>query len=124
MKLEKITAIHWQPALGQFGAIVTDIQDIEQCIRIILKTPKGSDPHRPEFGSDLWRYIDHPLPNVIPDIIAETVNAIRLWEPRAEVIKVTTAIEEYSQLIVKVIWQPTSDASKTFETNIYLWEKT
>ena len=119
MELVNITAAHWQPALGRFGEVVTDIDDIEQCIHIILKTPKGTDLHRPEFGSDLWRYIDQPLPQVIPHVISETIDAIRLWEPRASIVSVEPRIEDHGHLVIRLRWQPTEDASKTFETSIY-----
>ncbi|AZE49568.1 putative bacteriophage baseplate protein [Pseudomonas chlororaphis] len=56
-----ITAAHWQPALGTPGEVVEGLRDIDQSIHIVLATPKGSDPHRPEFGSDLHLYIDWPL---------------------------------------------------------------
>ena len=49
ISISDITSLHWQPALGGEG-IVEDAADIDQAIRVILKTPKGSDPHRPEFG--------------------------------------------------------------------------
>ena len=48
-----ITSAHWQPALDTPGGVVEGLRDIDQAIRIILTTPRGSDPHRPEFGSDI-----------------------------------------------------------------------
>ncbi len=36
-------------------------KSVLQNIRVILTTPKGSDVHRPEFGSELYRFIDQPL---------------------------------------------------------------
>ena len=46
-----IRARDWQPALGEIGAVVVDLEDIAQAIRIIVTTPQGSDPHRPLFGA-------------------------------------------------------------------------
>ena len=43
---------HWQLALGGDG-VVQQMADVHQCIRIILTTPKGSDP--PAAGVRLRR---------------------------------------------------------------------
>ena len=48
-------------ASDRYGEIVTGVADIGQCIYIILATPKGSDPHRPTFGSEINLYIDYPI---------------------------------------------------------------
>ncbi|MCC7753101.1 baseplate protein, partial [Escherichia coli] len=49
----KTTSVFWQPTLQAPGEIVRGLDDIRQAIQIILRTPRGSDPHRPEFGSNL-----------------------------------------------------------------------
>ncbi|OZI13706.1 baseplate protein [Sodalis-like symbiont of Philaenus spumarius] len=83
------TASDWQPALHAPGERVRGIEDIQQCLRLILGTPKGSDPHRPDFGSDLHRYLDMPTERALPHVVRETVEAIRRWEPRCELHQVT-----------------------------------
>ena len=88
-----ITAAHWQPALGTSGEVVEGLRDIDQAIRIILTTPKGSDAHRPEFGSDLHLYIDWPTNRVTPHLVRETVDAIRRWETRVSVVQVQVSID-------------------------------
>ncbi|TBV10269.1 GPW/gp25 family protein [Stutzerimonas kirkiae] len=97
-----ITAAHWQPALGTPGAAVSGLADIDQALRIILATPKGADPHRPDFGSDLHLYIDWPVNRVIPHLVREAVDAIRLWEPRVAVSAVDASVaSEWVTLRVK-----------------------
>ncbi len=98
-----ITAAHWQPALGTPGEIVQGLRDIDQAIRIILATPKGSDPHRPEFGSNLNLYIDWPVNRVVPHLVREAVDAIRQWEPRVTVVTVRAAVVA-EQVTVRVVW--------------------
>lgn len=99
-----ITAAHWQPALGTSGEVVEGLRDIDQAIRIVLTTPKGSDAHRPEFGSDLHLYIDWPVNRVTPHLVREAVDAIRRWETRVSVVQVLVLIED-SRIILRVQWR-------------------
>lgn len=99
-----ITAAHWQPALGTSGEVVEGLRDIDQAIRIILTTPKGSDAHRPEFGSDIHLYIDWPVNRVTPHLVREAVDAIRRWETRVSVVQVLVLVED-SRIIVRVQWR-------------------
>ena len=99
-----ITAAHWQPALGTSGELVEGLRDIDQAIRIILTTPKGSDAHRPEFGSDLHLYIDWPTNRVTPHLVRETVDAIRRWETRVSVVQVQVSID-VEHITVRVQWR-------------------
>ncbi|OXS19877.1 baseplate protein [Pseudomonas fluorescens] len=99
-----ITAAHWQPALGASGEVVEGLRDIDQAIRIILTTPKGSDAHRPEFGSDLHLYIDWPTNRVTPHLVREAVDAIRRWEARVSVVQVQVNID-VEHVTVRVQWR-------------------
>lgn len=102
--IRHITAADWQPRLGAHGEIVAGVDDIHQCIRIILMTPKGSVPHRPEFGSDLWRYLDLPSAEAVPHVIREGIDALRIWEPRIEVIRMVPQ-ELVAHLHITVEWR-------------------
>jgi phage baseplate assembly protein W len=121
-RLADIQAQFWQPALGSEG-VVLDAEDINQCIRTILMTPKGSVPHRPWFGSDLIDYIDWPLPDARPHIVREAVDALRDNEPRIEVVRVEVYMPDPtgspSQLLCSVEWRFT-DAALVFVTNLSL----
>ena len=99
-----ITAAHWQPALGTSGEVIEGLRDIDQAIRIILTTPKGSDAHRPEFGSDLHLYIDWPTNRVTPHLVRETVDAIRRWETRVSVVQVQVSIDA-EHVTLRVQWR-------------------
>ena len=62
------------------------VKSVLQNIQIILTTPKGSDVHRPEFGSELYRFIDQPLTALTAGKIkAYIVDEIERWEPRVKV---------------------------------------
>lgn len=96
-------SLHWQPALGSSGIVEAEA-DIDQAIRVILGTPKGSDPHRPDFGSNLQLYLDYPIDQAVPHLVRETVEAIGLWEPRCELVKVTPSINA-AQITLRMQWK-------------------
>ena len=104
--LTSITSRDWQLALGQPGNVVTDLDDIGQCIQVILTTPKGTDPLRPEFACDLWRYIDYPIDRATPHIVREAWDAIETFEPRIELVSITPRTgDDPGQLVVRIIWR-------------------
>lgn len=103
-RADRIPHQDWQPELGTDG-IVGGLDDIDQCIRIILETPQGSDPHRPEFGSRIHRYIDWPQNRVTPHLVREAVDSIRVWEKRAEVSSVQVGHQE-AAVELAVQWKP------------------
>ncbi len=70
------------------GQVLTDLDELSQSIRIILTTPKGTDPLRPEFATDIYRLIDRPLAEVRLLLVRECVNALRNFEPRISVERV------------------------------------
>ena len=101
--LNEITYVDWQYKLNGIGSIAEGVEDINQCIAVILSTQKGSVPHRPTFGSDILKYVDYPVNIAKANIIRETIDAITLWETRVKVDTVTVEINE-TQLNIKVQW--------------------
>lgn len=81
-KIQEIKATNWQLSNQNLGEMAEGIEDIKQCIDIILTTQKGSDPLRPLFGSDIWKFIDNPTTIAAPNISAEIIDAIGKWEQR------------------------------------------
>lgn len=108
--LSDIQSVDWSPKVGQIGAVVQGDDDINQCICIILSTPKGSDPHRPLFGSDIWKWIDAPVNVAIPNIILEGITAVTTWEPRVEVKSIVPVIEnEHVTMTVQWVHKETGE---------------
>lgn len=102
---DQISATDWQLELGGEGTIVEGRADIEQCLRIIVATPKGTVPLRPSFGCDAWRYLDAPLPEARVGVAREVTEAIRLWEPRAELVSVQLEAAG-AGLLIRLQWRP------------------
>ena len=97
------------------------VKSVLQNIRLILTTPRGSDVHRPEFGSDIWQFLDKPL-NVLTAgrIKAEITDAIETWEPRVRVKEV--AIERNypeGKAKIRLILELTETAEE-IETSLWL----
>jgi phage baseplate assembly protein W len=94
------------------------VKSVLQNIRVILTTPKGSDVHRPDFGSELYRFIDQPLTALTAGKIkAYIVDEIERWEPRVKVkeiklyrrldrtkIELLLAIEDIEGLVSQELW--------------------
>lgn len=105
IRVDNIRATDWSPQIGAAGEIVENNDDIDQCIRIILTTRKGSDPHRPLFGCDAWLWLDKPANVAIPNIIRESVDALEMWEPRIDLVRITRDVAA-SHVTIAVEWQP------------------
>lgn len=109
--LNDITYVDWQFKLNDIGSVAEGVEDINQCIAIILNTPKGSDPHRPTFGSNIYKFIDNPINIAKPNIIRETIDAIALWEKRIDVNSVITEFEN-EHVNIKVQWTLKNSSTK------------
>lgn len=82
------TSPNWQFSLSDPSKIVEGGEDIAQCIYTILSTVKGTDPLRPTFGSDVYKYIDQPMNTVLPAMVNEVYHAVEQWEKRIELTRV------------------------------------
>ncbi len=109
--ISDIAAADWSIKLETPGSVVEGLDDINQCLRIILQTPKGSRPHEPLFGCDAWKYLDAPMGEAIPRIIIEVYDAIEMWEPRAHLISVTPDMTEAAtgRLTLRLSWKIRGD---------------
>lgn len=84
-KIQDIVSTNWQLSNQTIGQIAEGIDDIRQCIGIILTNTKGSDPLRPLFGSDIWRFVDNPVNTAVANISAEIIDCIGKWEQRIRI---------------------------------------
>jgi uncharacterized protein len=69
--------------------LVTQDQEIEESIRLILATMPGERPMRPDFGCAIHDFVFAPADAATAGQIAfEVRSALDRWEPRAEVVDV------------------------------------
>ena len=104
---------HWQPRIGRdasaFGDIVSGVDDIEQCIRTIALTEKGSVPTQPEKCVSLQPYLDRRPSYAIPYIARELFDGLTLWEPRIVVAQVKITPEDFEHWRFPIFWYPRND---------------
>lgn len=103
------------------GQIMSDIDDINQCIYIVIQTPRGSDPHRPLFGCGQFNYIDAPINVARPHIVREVTDALGMWEPRIVVDRVTLTLADMAGFNCAIGWRfADSVSTDVFVTNLML----
>ncbi|MEM4958776.1 MAG: GPW/gp25 family protein [Nanopusillaceae archaeon] len=80
-------------------------KSVLQNISVILTTPKGTDPHRPDFAMDLDALIDNPTPLSVGRMKAKIVEAIETYEPRVKVkeIKVKHSLFQPGKVDVELL---------------------
>lgn len=90
--LTEIKSSEWQLSLSEQGKVVEGIDDVNQCIYIILQTRKGEDSFRPEFGCGIFDHIDRPVTESLPVMMKAITDSINLWEPRVRITKITPKV--------------------------------
>ncbi|MDV9031854.1 MULTISPECIES: GPW/gp25 family protein [unclassified Pseudomonas] len=71
------------------GQPLAGIAHLRQSIEDILTTPLGSRRMRPEYGSQLRRYVDLPVNEGWKSAVqAEVARALGRWEPRLKLERV------------------------------------
>lgn len=91
--LDSITSTDWSLSLEAPDKVVQGLDDIRQCIYLILITVRGQDPLRPLFGCGVLEKLDRPVNETIPEMIRDILEAVALWEPRVEILEITHTLE-------------------------------
>ncbi|KNX79143.1 hypothetical protein DA83_17445 [Pseudomonas sp. 250J] len=73
----------------RIGQSLSGVAHLRQSIEDILTTPLGSRRMRPEYGSQLRRYVDLPVNEGWKSAVqAEVARALGRWEPRLKLERV------------------------------------
>lgn len=102
--LQDIKSKDWQISTVGVGYVAEGLADIRQCLDILLRTVKGSDPLRYEFGSDISQYLDKPLTLAIPNVKRSIIEAVDIWERRVRVKEIKHEIVDYSTVNFFVVF--------------------
>lgn len=95
------------------GRPLDGIDHLRQSVRDILTTPIGSRVLRREYGSRLFELVDAPTNmSLRMDLIAATVDALALWEPRIHVDQVDVSMPAPGAVLLTVngIYLPNGQA--------------
>ncbi|AYG44319.1 GPW/gp25 family protein [Pseudomonas sp. DCB_CB] len=78
------------------GQPLSGLDHLKQSIEDILTTPLGSRRMRPEYGSNLRRFVDLPVNEGWKSAVqAEVARALGRWEPRVQLerVKVVSVLD-------------------------------
>ncbi len=81
------------------------VKSVLQNIRIILSTPRGTVPHRPDFAIDYKDLLDNPTPLSIGKLKATIVDAIETYEPRARVKAIDVRYTEAGHVEIRLVFE-------------------
>ena len=105
VQLQDIKSTEWSLDINQQGNVVQGLDDIKQCVYIILTTMKGSLPLQHDFGCGIYAYLDKPVSTIIINGQKTITDALKKYEPRIENIKVSTSLVEVSNVVFSVSWK-------------------
>ncbi|WP_206505750.1 GPW/gp25 family protein [Streptomyces chrestomyceticus] len=92
-------------------ALVRREEEIEQAIRLVLRTVPGERPMRPDFGCGAYALVFGPLDGATAGRIAYDVRtSLERWEPRIEVLSVDVGRDASAH--------PASDADHTLYVDL------
>lgn len=93
---------NWQHKRNTIGDIVQDEMDVEQCIKTIAGTLKGSVPLMPELGCDTISAVGEKGGNAIDRLITIYTKEIPKQEPRCEILFITGEYSEDGRVHMKI----------------------
>lgn len=94
------------------GQSVSGLAHLRQSIEDILATPVGSRRMRPEYGSQLRRYVDLPVNEGWKSAVqAEVARSLGRWEPRLKLERVRVTAVVGGQITLQLTGQYLGDSA-------------
>ena len=72
---------------------------------LAIRTTKGTDPLRPEFGSNVYKFVDYPVNVAVPNVKKELVEALQLWVPEIKIVSIRHTFERDFNPIFEITYQ-------------------
>lgn len=113
--ITQIQTPNWQMSNATFGEIVTDGDDILQCISNIIFTIEGQVPFDIFFGSKILSYVSKPINKIIPGVTAELYDKIATYEKRVRVDSIVPFVDNN----YNVTWQVNMTAISSAKPLVY-----
>jgi uncharacterized protein len=89
-------------------ALVSDVRELDEAIRLIIGTAPGERPMRPEFGCRIHDHVFAPINDTtIGTLTFEVERAVGRWEPRVDVVAVDVLVDpdEPSLLYIELTYR-------------------
>lgn len=120
--VRQLNSHSFQHKAGTIGEIVTEDEDIGQCLETIATTEKGTVPHNPNLGTSLMQFQDKPINTVAPKIRVILMKEFKVQEPRCTVNSIDFDYREAKDghLSIKIAYTLKS-AGITVNKDIRLW---
>jgi len=84
--------------------MVSDLEDINQSLRILLSTTLGERLMQPMFGTQLWKMVFYGMTNTLINELREMVDqAIVRWEPRIVVEDIAINVDPEVPGLVNIL---------------------
>lgn len=94
------------------GQPVSGLAHLRQSIADILTTPVGTRRMRPEYGSQLRRYVDLPVNEGWKSAVqAEVARSLGRWEPRLKLERVKVVAVVGGQITLQLTGQYLGDSA-------------
>lgn len=87
-----------------FGALAVGIEDFRQRINNVLNTIPGTDPFRPFFGCNAYKYLDQPLTVSVPNVKKEIYESLSIWIPEVTLTSITHYFVGDSQTVYEIAY--------------------
>lgn len=108
--LKNISNSVWGLSVVGYGVIVEGVAAIRQRIDLAIRTTKGTDPLRPEFGTNVNKYIDRKTVVAVPNIKREILAALQMWVPEITVISINHSFpNDYSNPHFEITYRLADD---------------
>ena len=82
----------WSGAVNVPGGVVDGLDCVKQRVWVVINSPIGSDPLRPFFGTNLYKWNDKGVSVAAAQIKREIIEAISVWVPEVTLGKISYKI--------------------------------
>lgn len=103
----------WQARLGAPGERVEGLTELAQSLSIVLRTPLGSVPGRPTFGSRIHELVDADISDVQAFGPRYARESILVCLPRIQFVDATAELLAPNNAELVVSWRPVGGALQT-----------
>lgn len=107
------------PVTGDISVVKNEYA-VKKSLINLIRTPRGSKPFNPNFGSTVFEYLFAPADQQTElDLNEELADTIKKYEPRVTVIAIESIIDENSGIEITVdYYVQNSTQLQTLTTNI------